>query len=476
MPAKKLDKIEEKSDSDSFHSYTSDSDSDSYSNSEHEIQTKKKPIKTKTNTNIKTNKHRRHNSYSSSASSDSYDSEPSISNTNTSSRKVSRDPHRSSSKQGSSHHHSSSSRSSTRPEFGRSATDLSDRVIQDRSERENTTERHHHSHRSTQKDSSRTRKSSRSASHSHSHSNSNPNSKSSKPHSHRHRSSKNKKKGTPLDTIDKLDVTGFFGGGAFHHDGPFDACTPHRNKVSQKAPVNAFPADGPNNALGALPASESKNQAINNIMGRNDADDDNAIETSASLINNGHTGLTRKVDPYAQSIIAFDTRQNAEPVHGDPSLGLGSTTFLEGSVAPRSAILEEAALSRSKTTSEGGLGRSKSLARVLRKGSTRRRLEKERSENLPPRPDRETSNALHLTQSIDSNDSFETGGEDSLSTSAPHAPTLATGGYYYENDKKQSVNTIVKPVEQSSKQRNNMNGGSSFIRRVKSLKVGGKRA
>lgn len=47
-----------------------------------------------------------------------------------------------------------------------------------------------------------------------------------------------------VDTIDKLDVTGLFGG-SFHHDGPFDACTPHRNKNNKAAPVAAFPADGP---------------------------------------------------------------------------------------------------------------------------------------------------------------------------------------------------------------------------------------
>src|SRR5208282_420571 len=35
----------------------------------------------------------------------------------------------------------------------------------------------------------------------------------------------------------------------FHHDGPFDACHPHRNKQPHKAPVAAFPADSLTNTL-----------------------------------------------------------------------------------------------------------------------------------------------------------------------------------------------------------------------------------
>ena len=46
--------------------------------------------------------------------------------------------------------------------------------------------------------------------------------------------SPSRKKGSPLDSIDKLDITGMYGQGSFHHDGPFDACRPHRNKRTSR--------------------------------------------------------------------------------------------------------------------------------------------------------------------------------------------------------------------------------------------------
>jgi hypothetical protein len=91
----------------------------------------------------------------------------------------------------------------------------------------------------------------------------------------RHRREKEKirgggrsKKPQGLDIIDKLDVTGIYGQGrectdhnpdipitdsktVFHHDGPFDACNPHRNvKKDRRAPMEAFPANSANMALG----------------------------------------------------------------------------------------------------------------------------------------------------------------------------------------------------------------------------------
>ncbi|GMF07737.1 unnamed protein product [Ambrosiozyma monospora] len=75
-----------------------------------------------------------------------------------------------------------------------------------------------------------------------------------------------------LDTIDKLDVTGFFSGGGFHHDGPFDACTPHRNKNSRAAPVMAFPADGPNNSIKGVAPVNNKEQQFDMVFGISEED------------------------------------------------------------------------------------------------------------------------------------------------------------------------------------------------------------
>ncbi|KAG8744694.1 hypothetical protein FRC10_009608 [Ceratobasidium sp. 414] len=52
------------------------------------------------------------------------------------------------------------------------------------------------------------------------------------------------KKPTHVDVIDKLDYSGI-GATMFHHDGPFDACAPSRNKNRTKAPMYAFDGDMP---------------------------------------------------------------------------------------------------------------------------------------------------------------------------------------------------------------------------------------
>ncbi|CUA77507.1 hypothetical protein RSOLAG22IIIB_02522 [Rhizoctonia solani] len=47
------------------------------------------------------------------------------------------------------------------------------------------------------------------------------------------------KKSSHVDVIDKLDYSGI-GAATFHHDGPFDACAPSRNKNKTRAPMYAF--------------------------------------------------------------------------------------------------------------------------------------------------------------------------------------------------------------------------------------------
>lgn len=139
-------------------------------------------------------------------------------------------------------------------------------------------------------------------------------------------SSSKKKKGPPLDTIDKLDVTGFFGPGNFHHDGPFDACTPHRNKSNnQKAPVKAYAIDGPNNT----------------ISGTNLNKDDNDM----------YMGIGKGGEAFQ------DFSRN------DATLGLGDSTFLDGT-----PVAENTAKQQMLHTQQG-LSRKKSLAQRLRGGN-----------------------------------------------------------------------------------------------------------
>lgn len=267
-----------------------------------------------------------------------------------------------------------------------------------------------------------------------SHHKSSSSSSSSRPHkSSRHRSPSKRKpepvKAKNMDTIDKLDVTGFFGGG-FHHDGPFDACTPHRNKNAKKAPVMAFPADGPNNSIAGA-ANFDKNQQMNLAFGIDNVNDSKldgkgnhfkgdekdavpVIKTNRISDDPQTTMYTPKQNP---SVIAFDSTQKAEPIHGSTTAGLGSTTFLDGAPAPKGS---EDYLS----PSNGGLGRKKSLVQRFK------------------------GNGSSNTSRRASSDDRHSG--ENVRRGSLNALDIETG----EDD------DDLKPP-----------GGNSFIRRVKSLKV-----
>lgn len=186
---------------------------------------------------------------------------------------------------------------------------------------------------------------------------------------HRRRSGRDKshsssgKKVIPknVDTIDKLDVTGLFGG-AFHHDGPFDACTPHRNRDTKAAPVLAFPADGPNSSISGATASKS---AMNEVFGRDDIDDDDGYLYGKSRFSraNNSSNTVDAIKPNLDGITQFDTNAKTELVHGPTTVGLGSTTFLDGAPAGSAAIREDAA------HNAHGIQRKKSLSQRLRNGA-----------------------------------------------------------------------------------------------------------
>ncbi|KAK9448744.1 Pal1 cell morphology protein-domain-containing protein [Limtongia smithiae] len=187
----------------------------------------------------------------------------------------------------------------------------------------------------------------------------------SKSRSHKKHSSK---RSVNLDKIDKLDVTGIFGTG-FHHDGPFDACIPSRNKNNSKAPMLAFPKDSENNSL-APPRYMADNPKMSQAVAL-------AIE--------GINGT---------SSVQFDPVQKADPVHGEVSLGLGSSTFLEGTPASRAAIQQQSMRTKESESavvdfSKVGYGAdTTSLASGSAGGLTRKRsiVQKIIGINLKPLP------------------------------------------------------------------------------------------
>lgn len=179
--------------------------------------------------------------------------------------------------------------------------------------------------------------------------------------------SKSGKKPKNLDLIDKLDVTGIYGQGCkysrnnlqpslltravvFHHDGPFDACNPHRNaKRDRRAPMQAFPEGSANMMLGGAGPLKSRID-LDKFHGRGEEGfSDYAV--------------TRKPDT-----TYINPTERGEQIHGTASDGLGTSTFLEGAPASRSALQRRESEDQYTAAAGegGGLTRKKSLAQRLR--------------------------------------------------------------------------------------------------------------
>ncbi|QSL65431.1 hypothetical protein MERGE_002742 [Pneumocystis wakefieldiae] len=126
-----------------------------------------------------------------------------------------------------------------------------------------------------------------------------------------------------VDRIDLLDVTAVYGSGAFHHDGPFDACNPYRNKSSKKDPVLAFHEDSMSMSFSKMDAENSK-FSIDKYFGNRDVEAYNEFSPSA-----------------------FYSRKNrsSDLHHGSARSGLGTSTFLEGTHASQASIRRVALLS-----------------------------------------------------------------------------------------------------------------------------------
>ncbi|QSZ36550.1 hypothetical protein DSL72_006430 [Monilinia vaccinii-corymbosi] len=189
-----------------------------------------------------------------------------------------------------------------------------------------------------------------------------------KRHRDRKRAQDKTKKKAPLDVIDQLDATSIFGIGAFHHDGPFDACLPGRNRTgSRRAPMQAFAKDSANNSLGGGgPLNAKPDHAT--FMGNNDAeahlDYSRGVEKVDSYEHYGHRpGMPSRTESAIES-----ATMRVEPVHGEESMGLGTSTFLEGAPASRAAVQKN----QIEQSGMDGLSRKKSLAQKFRGINSRR--------------------------------------------------------------------------------------------------------
>jgi hypothetical protein len=138
----------------------------------------------------------------------------------------------------------------------------------------------------------------------------------------------------------------------FHHDGPFDACNPHRNrKKDVRAPMQAFPADSANNALGGS-GPLNKNIDLDRFHGRGE---DAFNDYSQS-----------RIQPITKTVQAINPTDRVEQIHTTETYGLGTSTFLDGAPASRKALERRESESEPSNLLGGGLSRKKSLAVRLR--------------------------------------------------------------------------------------------------------------
>lgn len=219
-------------------------------------------------------------------------------------------------------------------------------------------------------------------------------------------SSKHKKPSRRLDIIDKLDVTSIYGTGCrcehvlpvlelivsvFHHDGPFDAVNAHRNrKNSSRAPMQAFAKDSLNNTLGGS-GPVNKNIDLDRFHGHTedsfkDFNSGRAVQQPEPQYEqyigpNVRPRASSKSGPNYDRSSSFNPSTKVDPLHGEESLGLGTSTFFEGTPAARAAI------ERRESESEGvGLTRKKSIAQKIRGISNNRPRRYEGGEVVSPGP------------------------------------------------------------------------------------------
>ncbi|KAJ9609160.1 hypothetical protein H2200_006932 [Cladophialophora chaetospira] len=289
-------------------------------------------------------------------------------------------------------------------------------------------------------------------------------------------SSKSKKPNGRLDIIDKLDVTSIYGTGLFHHDGPFDACNPHRNRRGARAaPIQAFPKDSLNMQLGGAGPNNSRLNLEQyhgtGVEANRDYNHAAAQDADAEYMRRPQPERSASFNPVAQT----------EPVHGHESAGLGTSTFLEGAPASRAAIQRrESEQQASEQAMAAGLSRKKSLAQRIK--SVRPRVnDTGRMTSPEPFPAAGPTSPLATGKSEqngvnpffkDYDQEYEKKGaqiafaEEQLKTAPrPRAPSSPKrGGLALE--RKLTAESVGPPRDEGK------SGGGGFLSRVKSIKGG----
>ncbi|KAJ5950176.1 uncharacterized protein N7479_008589 [Penicillium vulpinum] len=269
--------------------------------------------------------------------------------------------------------------------------------------------------------------------------------------------SRSGRKDRRLDIIDKLDVTSIYGTGMFHHDGPFDACNPHRNRRGVRtAPMQAFPKGSTNMALGGSGPNNS-NIDLNLFHGRME-EGHNDFSTAARR--NAETGV---VDPTAR----------VDPIHGPQTMGLGTSTFLDGAPASRSAMARRQSENENNPEPNGGLSRKKSLAQRLRGRAAGPGRISSPPDNFSPAPPQVSSSHSTSARANERNPYFEEEEYEEEWDKKGSSIEARLGGGRLRSSSSPKQTTVLerkitndRPYEESK-----LNPGSGgFLNRMKSLR------
>ncbi|KAL5116448.1 hypothetical protein ACEQ8H_005684 [Pleosporales sp. CAS-2024a] len=268
-----------------------------------------------------------------------------------------------------------------------------------------------------------------------------------------------------LDLIDKLDVSGIYGPSMIHHDGPYDAVQPHRNrKKDARAPMEAFPAGSANNSLGGSGPLNSKID-LDRIHGRG----------AEGFTDFGSHDVVDLKKPRVEA--EYNAKGRCDIVHGEQTHGLGTSTFLEGAPASRKAVQQDMEAQRQLEAS--GLGRKKSIAQRFRGISQPRRAYGEGritspdasygSASSPNGP--RSAGTPSQTKANETNPFFDEYNQAYDSKGAAIKATEANGQSPPRNPLRRSVTaeSIGSPTTESKPV------GGGFLNRVKSMKGGRRR-
>ncbi|KAF2744853.1 Pal1-domain-containing protein [Sporormia fimetaria CBS 119925] len=277
-----------------------------------------------------------------------------------------------------------------------------------------------------------------------------------------------------LDIIDKLDVTGIYGPSMIHHDGPYDAVQPHRNRrKDHRAPMQAFPVGSANNAIGGA-GPVNKSIDLDTFHGRG----------AEGFTDFGGSAAEHKRPELQQRSVSFNPKEKADIVHGEETVGLGTSTFLDGAPASRAAIQRRESETFNTAADNGGLGRKKSIAQRIRGISQPRRqagdgrIMSPEARYGPRTPQPQSAGGSSRVNELNPFDEYDAA-YDSKSAAIKNAETEVKEGALSPTSPGARNNHLTRAITADSLDGpppgETKQSGGGFLSRVKSLK-GGRRS